>query len=94
MKPQRAAFLPSDRRINSIREQLSGRLVSRPSTLDRHVRMRAKCKTYPAADVVDFARPGAEHIMHSLETDEVSSGSEFLAGAGDYRDSAKLWRSG
>src|SRR5687768_807301 len=57
-----------------------GILVSRPSTLDSHVRVRATYETYPAADVVDFARPGAEHIVRSLDRDGVPSGFEFLAG--------------
>ena len=35
---------------------------------------------YPAAGLVEFARPGAEKVLNSLEMDEVPAGFEFLPG--------------
>jgi NAD-dependent deacetylase len=35
---------------------------------------------YPAAGLIEFARPGSERILNSLEMDEVPAGFEFLPG--------------
>jgi len=35
---------------------------------------------YPAAGLVEFARPGAQKVLNSLEMDEVPAGFEFLPG--------------
>jgi len=35
---------------------------------------------YPAAGLVEFARPGAHKVLNSLEMDEVPAGFEFLPG--------------
>lgn len=35
---------------------------------------------YPAAGLIEFARPGSERILNSLEMDEVPAGFEYLPG--------------
>jgi NAD-dependent deacetylase len=52
----------------------------RVAAADRVLVVGTSLSVYPAAGLVEFARPGAEKVLNSLEMDEVPAGFEFLAG--------------
>ena len=47
---------------------------------DRVLVVGTSLSVYPAAGLVEFARPGAEKVLNVLEMGEVPAGFEFLAG--------------
>jgi NAD-dependent deacetylase len=50
------------------------------ASADRVLVVGTSLSVYPAAGLVEFARPGAQKVLNALEMDEVPPGFEFRAG--------------
>jgi len=72
LRPDIVWFGEETQHMDEAREQVAA--------ADRVLVVGTSLSVYPAAGLVEFARPGAQKVLNALEMGEVPAGFEFLAG--------------
>jgi NAD-dependent deacetylase len=72
LRPDIVWFGEETQHMDEAREQVAA--------ADRVLVVGTSLSVYPAAGLVEFARPAAQKVLNALEMDEVPAGFEFLAG--------------
>lgn len=72
LRPDIVWFGEETQHMDEAREQVAA--------ADRVLVVGTSLSVYPAAGLVEFARPGAQKVLNALEMDKVPAGFEFLAG--------------